>query len=240
MEQTKGTLYLIPVTLGDLNVHNVLPQSVFNVVPGLTYYIVENQKTARKFIKAIHPETVQASLQFSEINKHTDPLEISSFLKPCLEGNDMGVMSEAGVPGVADPGADVIAIAHLKGITVKPLVGPSSILMAVMASGLNGQNFAFNGYLPMDNAERRKQIKDLELRSEREQQSQLFIETPYRNDKLFEELLNTLHSDTQLSISCDISLESEFIKTMPVKLWKKQVPNLHKRPTIFLFLKKNY
>lgn len=240
MEQTKGILYLIPVTLGDLNVHNVLPQSVFNIVPQLIHYIVENQKTARKFIKAIHPETVQASLQFSEINKYTDLLEISSFLVPCLEGNDMGLMSEAGVPGVADPGADVIALAHLKGITVKPLVGPSSILMAVMASGLNGQNFAFNGYLPMDTAERRKQIKELEQRSEREQQSQLFIETPYRNDKLFEELLNTLHNDTQLSISCDISLETEFIKTMPIKLWKKQIPKLHKRPTIFLFLKKNY
>lgn len=240
MEQTKGILYLIPVTLGDLNVHNVLSQSVFNIVPQLIHYIVENQKTARKFIKAINPETVQASLQFSEINKYTDPLEISSFLEPCLEGNDMGLMSEAGVPGVADPGADVIALAHLKGITVKPLVGPSSILMAVMASGLNGQNFAFNGYLPMDTAERRKQIKELEQRSEREQQSQLFIETPYRNDKLFEELLNTLHNETQLSISCDISLETEFIKTMPVKLWKKQVPKLHKRPTIFLFLKKNY
>jgi 16S rRNA (cytidine1402-2'-O)-methyltransferase len=152
----------------------------------------------------------------------------------------MGLMSEAGVPGVADPGAEIIALAHKKGIYVKPLVGPSSILMAVMSSGLNGQNFAFNGYLPMENPERRKQIKELEQRSERERQSQLFIETPYRNDKLFEELLNTLHNDTQLSISCDISLDTEFIKTMPVALWKKQVPQLHKRPTIFMFSKEGF
>jgi 16S rRNA (cytidine1402-2'-O)-methyltransferase len=240
MEKPTGTLYLIPVTLGDLNVRAVLPQAVFTLVPTLSHYIVENIKTARKFIKAINPETVQAALHFSEISKHADPLEIPSFLDPCLAGHPMGLMSEAGVPGVADPGAEIIALAHKKGICVKPLVGPSSILMAVMSSGLNGQNFAFNGYLPMENAERRKQIKELEQRSERERQSQLFIETPYRNDKLFEELLNTLHNDTQLSISCDISLDTEFIKTMPVALWKKQVPQLHKRPTIFMFSKEGF
>lgn len=237
METPKGTLYLIPVTLGDLNVKAVLPEAVFTLIPTLSHFIVENVKTARKFIKAIYPEVNQSTLQFSEISKHADPLQIRSFLDPCLAGHDIGLMSEAGVPAVADPGAVIVAIAHVKGITVKPLVGPSSILMAVMASGLNGQNFAFNGYLPMDAMERRKRIKELELRSEREVQSQLFIETPYRNDKLLEDLLSLLHGDTMLSISCDISLETEFVKTLPVHLWKKQIPSLNKRPCIFMFLK---
>lgn len=240
MEKPKGFLYLIPVTLGDLNVRAVLPETIFTIVPALTHYIVENEKTARKFIKAINPATDQSALHFSEISKHVEPTEIPSFLDPCMAGSNMGLMSEAGVPGVADPGAAVVALAHKKGIHVKPLVGPSSILMAVMASGLNGQNFAFNGYLPLESSERRKKIKELELRSERENQSQLFIETPYRNDKLLDELLQTLHSDTLLSISCDITLETEFIKTMPVSLWKKQVPVLHKRPTIFTFLKNRF
>ncbi len=237
MATPKGTLYLIPVTLGDLNVKAVLPEAVFTRVPTLSHYIVENVKTARKFIKAIHPEVQQGPLQFAEIGKHVDPMLFPSFLEPCLAGHDIGLMSEAGVPAVADPGAAIVAIAHLKGITVKPLVGPSSILMAVMASGLNGQNFAFNGYLPMDAVERFKRIKELEQRSQREQQSQLFIETPYRNDKLFEELLHALHGDTMLSICCDLTLTTEFIKTLPVNLWKKQIPVLHKRPCIFMFLK---
>lgn len=240
MQNNNGILYLIPVTLGDLNVQAVLPQAVFEIVPAITHYIVENEKTARKFLKAIYPQVVQDKLVFCEINKYTNTIDIPSFLDPCIAGHNIGLMSEAGVPGVADPGAEVIGVAHKKGITVKPLVGPSSILMAVMASGLNGQNFAFNGYLPLENAERRKRIKELELRSEREQQSQLFIETPYRNDKLFEEFINNLQPDTLLSISCDITLETEFIKTMPVQLWKKQVPSLHKRPAIFMFLKESF
>lgn len=235
----KGKLYLIPVTLGDINPFEVLPLSIKKVVENINHYVVENEKTARRFIKSVVPSKPQPELVLFSINKYTDPSEIPSFLEPCLQGHDMGVMSEAGVPGVADPGADVIKIAHQKGIQVVPLVGPSSILMAVMASGLNGQNFAFCGYLPIDNMERRKRIKELESRSFNEQQSQLFIETPYRNNKMMEELLLQLHPSTEVCIACDITLPTEFIKTMSVNLWKKQVPDLHKRPTIFMIHKKN-
>ncbi|WP_438962707.1 SAM-dependent methyltransferase [Nonlabens sp.] len=235
----KGKLYLIPVTLGDISPFEVLPLSVKKVIEKINHYVVENEKTARRFIKSVVPSKPQPDLVLFSINKYTDVTEIPSFLNPCLEGHDMGVMSEAGVPGVADPGADLIRIAHEKGIEVIPLVGPSSILMAIMASGLNGQNFAFNGYLPIDKMERRKRIKELEARSFNEQQSQLFIETPYRNNKMMEELLLQLHSETEICIACDITLPTEFIKTMSVNLWKKQVPDLHKRPAIFIILKKN-
>lgn len=235
----KGKLYLIPVTLGEINPFEVLPLSIKKVIENVNHYVVENEKTARRFIKSVVPSKPQPELILFSINKYTDPSEIPSFLEPCLQGHDMGVMSEAGVPGVADPGADVIKIAHQKGIQVVPLVGPSSILMAVMASGLNGQNFAFCGYLPIDNMERRKRIKELENRSFIEQQSQLFIETPYRNNKMMEELLLQLHPSTEVCVACDITLPTEFIKTMSVDLWKKQVPDLHKRPTIFMIHKKN-
>jgi 16S rRNA (cytidine1402-2'-O)-methyltransferase len=210
--EEKGKLFLIPVTLGDISPLEVLPLSVKKVVGMVDHYIVENEKTARKFIKSIYPSKSQPSLQFSTINKFTEKSELPAFLQACLEGKNMGLMSEAGVPGIADPGADVIAIAHEKGIRVQPLVGPSSILMAMMSSGLNGQNFAFNGYLPIDKQERRKKIKELESSSIKNQQSQSFIETPYRN----------------------ISLPTEFIKTLTADLWKKQIPELHKRPAIFI------
>jgi len=234
----KGKLYLIPVTLGDISPLEVLPLSIKKVIEQINHFIVENEKTARRFIKSVVPSKSQPDLILFPINKYTEPNEIPSFLAPCLNGHNMGVMSEAGVPGVADPGADVVAIAHQKGIQVVPLVGPSSILMAVMASGLNGQNFAFCGYLPIDNMERRKKIKELENRSFNEQQSQLFIETPYRNNKMMQELLLQLHPNTELCVACDITLPTELIKTMTVNLWKKQVPDLHKRPAIFMILKK--
>tara|TARA_R110000850_G_scaffold276992_1_gene421265 strand:- start:688 stop:1398 length:711 start_codon:yes stop_codon:yes gene_type:complete len=232
--EEKGKLFLIPVTLGDISPLEVLPLSVKKVVGMVDHYIVENEKTARKFIKSIYPSKSQPSLQFSTINKFTEKSELPAFLQACLEGKNMGLMSEAGVPGIADPGADVIAIAHEKGIRVQPLVGPSSILMAMMSSGLNGQNFAFNGYLPIDKQERRKKIKELESSSIKNQQSQSFIETPYRNNKMLEELLLSLSGNTKVCIACDISLPSEFIKTLTVDLWKKQIPELHKRPAIFI------
>jgi 16S rRNA (cytidine1402-2'-O)-methyltransferase len=232
--EEKGKLFLIPVTLGDISPLEVLPLSVKKVVGMVDHYIVENEKTARKFIKSIYPSKSQPSLQFSTINKFTDKSELPAFLQACLEGKNMGLMSEAGVPGIADPGADVIAIAHEKGIRVQPLVGPSSILMAMMSSGLNGQNFAFNGYLPIDKQERRKKIKELESGSIKNQQSQSFIETPYRNNKMLEELLLSLSGNTKVCIACDISLPTEFIKTLTVDLWKKQIPELHKRPAIFI------
>lgn len=232
--EEKGRLFLIPVTLGDISPLEVLPLSVKKVVGMVDHYIVENEKTARRFIKSIYPTKSQPTLHFSEINKFTQPSELPAFLQPCLEGKNMGLMSEAGVPGIADPGADIVAIAHEKGIRVQPLVGPSSILMAMMSSGLNGQNFAFNGYLPIDKHERRKKIKELELISMKQNQSQSFIETPYRNDKMLEELLLSLSGNTKLCVACDISLPTEFIKTLSVDFWKKQIPNLHKRPAIFI------
>jgi 16S rRNA (cytidine1402-2'-O)-methyltransferase len=230
----KGRLFLIPVTLGEISPLEVLPLSVKKVVGMVDHYIVENEKTARKFIKNICPAKAQPSLHFSTINKFTESSELPAFLQACLEGKNMGLMSEAGVPGIADPGADVIAIAHEKGIRVQPLVGPSSILMAMMSSGLNGQNFAFNGYLPIDKQDRRKKIKDLESLSIKQQQSQSFIETPYRNNKMLEELLLSLSNNTKICVACDISLPTEFIKTLTVDLWKKQIPELHKRPAIFI------
>ncbi|WP_213523221.1 SAM-dependent methyltransferase [Nonlabens sp.] len=232
--EEKGKLFLIPVPLGDISPLEVLPLSVKKVVGMVDHYIVENEKTARRFIKSIYPSKQQASLEFASLNKFTEKSELPAFLLPCLEGKNMGLMSEAGVPGIADPGADVIAIAHEKGIRVQPLVGPSSILMAMMSSGLNGQNFAFNGYLPIDKHERRKKIKDLENSSLKNQQSQSFIETPYRNNKMLEELLLSLSGNTKVCIACDISLPTEFIRTLSVDLWKKQIPELHKRPAMFI------
>ncbi|WP_124981400.1 SAM-dependent methyltransferase [Nonlabens xiamenensis] len=229
-----GRLFLIPVTLGEVNPLEVLPLSVRKVVEMVDHYIVENEKTARRFIKSINPGKSQPSLHFSSINKFTQVAEIPGFLDPCLEGKDMGLMSEAGVPGIADPGAEIVGIAHQKNIRVQPLVGPSSILMAMMSSGLNGQNFAFNGYLPIDKAGRRSKIRELEAHSRQTGQSQAFIETPYRNNKLLDELVSTLNSGTQLCVACDISLPSEFIKTLTVSQWKMIREDFHKRPAIFI------
>ncbi|MAW94634.1 MULTISPECIES: SAM-dependent methyltransferase [unclassified Leeuwenhoekiella] len=229
-----GKLYLIPVTLGDTNPLDVMPQQVQSLITAIDEYIVENEKTARRFIKEIYPQKSQPSLLLHPLNKHTDPIEIPSYLDACIAGKNIGLMSEAGVPGVADPGSEVVRIAHEKGIQVVPLVGPSSILMAVMASGMNGQNFAFNGYLPIDLKERRNELKRLERVSKDYNQSQLFIETPYRNGKMLDEICNTLQSSTRLCIACDITLPTEFIKTQPILDWKRTTIDLHKRPAIFI------
>ena len=205
----------------------------------LDYYIVENEKTARGGIKKLLPEKPQASLNLSLLNKHTDPADIPTFLEPCKNGISVGLLSEAGCPGVADPGAEVVKIAHREGIKVVPLVGPSSILLAMMSSGMNGQNFAFNGYLPIEKAAQKSEIKHLERLSLEKQQAQLFIETPYRNNKMLVNLLQQLHPGTRLCIACDITLESEFIVTKPVSEWVKTKVDLHKRPTIFI-LQKDY
>ena len=233
-----GKLYLIPTTLGECNPYDVLPITIKNTIESLDYFIVENEKTARHFIKNICPEKKQPSLQLSLLNKRTDPSELITFLNPCAQGIDVGLLSEAGCPGVADPGADVVALAHQKGIKVVPLVGPSSILLAIMGSGMNGQSFAFNGYLPIDKAEKKGAIKGFERYSFEKNQSQLFIETPYRNNKLVDDLLDTLQGDTLLCIACDLTLPSEFIKTFKVNQWKKNKPDLQNRPTIFIIHKK--
>jgi len=229
-----GKLYLIPVTLGDTPPLEVMPGMVQNIIETIDQYIVENEKTARRFIKQICPKKPQPSLKLHALNKHTDPTEIPNFLDACLSGTSMGLMSEAGVPGVADPGAEVVRIAHEKSIQVVPLVGPSSILMAMMSSGMNGQNFAFTGYLPIDQKEKRNELKRLERLSKDYNQAQLFIETPYRNNKMLDELCNTLNGNTRLCIACDITLPTEFIVTKPISVWKSNKPDLHKRPALFI------
>jgi len=236
--QTKlGKLYLIPTTLGDNAPLEVLPNTVKEVIENVSIFIVENEKTARRFIKKISPSTSQPSLEIFLLNKFTQSVELPEFLNPCLAGKDVGLLSEAGCPGVADPGAEVVKLAHEKDIQVVPLVGPSSILMAMMSSGLNGQRFTFNGYLPIDKGERKKEIKRLERISFEQNQSQIFIETPYRNNKMLEDICSYTSPDTLVCVACDITLPTEFIKTLPTKVWSKKKVDLHKRPTIFIIHK---
>ncbi|MCH2033127.1 MAG: SAM-dependent methyltransferase [Tenacibaculum sp.] len=229
-----GKLYLIPTTLGDTEPLEVMPISVKKVIESLDHFIVENEKTARRYIKRITPSKVQSELHFMKIDKFSHELETRNYLDVCQEGISVGVLSEAGVPGVADPGATIVKQAHEKGIQVIPLVGPSSILLAMMASGMNGQNFAFNGYLPIDKSDKKKAIKELERLSRDKKQSQIFIETPYRNGKMLDDLRATLQANTRLCVACDITLPSEYIKTLPVSKWKLENPDLHKRPAIFI------
>ena len=237
MIKTKGLLYLIPTTLGDNDPFKVLPETVKQVIENINTFIVENDKTARHFIKKITPEKSQPSLKLFQLNKFTEPTDLPTFLEPCLNGVDVGLLSEAGCPGVADPGAEIVSLAHQKNIKVVPLVGPSSILMAMMSSGMNGQKFAFNGYLPIDKHERKNEIKRLERLSFEQNQSQIFIETPYRNNKMLEDLSNILEQNTKICVACDITLTTEFIKTQSANAWKKNIVDLHKRPTIFIIHK---
>lgn len=236
----RGTLYLIPTTLGESTAADVLPAMINRTVESLHTFIVENEKTARKFIKEVCPTKSQPSLNLFSLNKHTKPEDLQEMLKPLLLGENVGLMSEAGCPGVADPGAVIVQLAHQNGIKVVPLVGPSSILMAVMASGLNGQNFAFNGYLPIDKNDRKTSIRNLEKLSMERNQSQIFIETPYRNNKMLEDLLLHLNHSTLLTVAADITLPTEFIKTTSVQLWKKEKVDLQNRPAIFILLKEKY
>ena len=231
-----GNLYLIPTTLGETEPLEVLPISIKGAIEKIDHYIVENEKSARHFIKKISPRKSQPGLQLFMLNKFTDPESVSSFLNPCLDGQPMAILSEAGCPAIADPGADLVRLAHTKNIRVVPLVGPSSVILALMASGLNGQQFAFNGYLPIDSAERKRAIKRLEKISRESGQAQIFIETPYRNDSLLAELLKTLSGNTQLCVACDLTLPSEYIRTMAVNEWQRTTyETLHKRPAIFIF-----
>lgn len=237
MEAITGKLYLIPTTLGDNEPLEVLPLSVRKVIEQIDVFIVENEKSARRFIKRITPEKSQPDLKILKLDKYAEELEIRTYLDACRHGESVGLISEAGVPAVADPGARIVKMAHEKNIRVVPLVGPSSILLAMMASGLNGQSFAFNGYLPIDGSERKKEIKRLERLSKESGQSQVFIETPYRNGQMFTDLKNTLTPGALLCIACDITLNSEYIRTYEIKDWKHHAPDLHKRPTIFIIHK---
>ncbi|MBO7264075.1 MAG: SAM-dependent methyltransferase [Alistipes sp.] len=232
-----GTIYMIPCPISDERaVWDVLPQANLDVMNSLDYFIVENVRSARRFLSKAGVERRIEELEFVELNEHTrSAQDVERMLKPVLEGRSAGVISEAGVPGVADPGADVVALAHRKGVRVVPLVGPSSILMAIMASGLNGQSFAFVGYLPVKEPERIKRLKELERRAKDENQAQLFIEAPYRNIKLFETMLKTLSPKLKLTVAVDITSPEEFIKTRTVEEWKRSgMPDMAKRPTIFL------
>ncbi len=233
----KGTLYLIPCPIADdTNVWDVMPSANKQVIDSLDYFIVENTRSARRFLSKAKVANPIDTLEFVELNEHSVAGEqIEKMVRPLEGGRSAGVISEAGVPGVADPGALVVEMCHRKGVKVVPLVGPSSILMAVMASGLNGQSFAFNGYLPIKPAERAKAVKSFERRAHCEHQSQLFIEAPYRNVKLVEQLFTILMPETKLTIAMDITSENEYILTQEVKKWRStKLPELNKRPAIFI------
>lgn len=237
-----GTLFLIPNTLGETEaLANVLPEQVQRITAQLDYFVAENAKTARAFLKLVgaqHPlcKPMQ-EIKIAELNVNTPAAALNDLLAPLLAGQDGGLVSEAGVPAVADPGADLVRLAHQHKIPVRPLVGPSSLLLAVMASGLNGQSFAFNGYLPTDAGQRDKRIKELEQRSRKEKQTQLFIETPYRNAAMLEALVASCAPGTLVCVATDLSLPSETIRTMTAAQWKSaSAPDFHKKPTVFLLL----
>lgn len=229
-----AVLYLVPNLLSEGEWQNVLPAGIREVISNTRFFIVENVRTTRRFLKQIDKDIDIDGLTFYELNKYTRPSDMAGFLAPVADGSNMAVISEAGCPGVADPGADVVRQAHEKGIRVVPLVGPSSVLLALMASGLNGQNFAFSGYLPVKPAERIKAILALEKRAQNENQTQIFIETPYRNNQLAQDVLNSCHPDTLFCIAANLTGEKEFIATKRIVHWKKAVPDLHKQPVIFL------
>ena len=230
-------LYLLPVTLGDTELNTVLPAYNIEIIQGIKHFIVEDVRSARRFLKKVDREFDIDSLSFYPLNKHTSAEDISGYLEPLLAGQAMGVISEAGCPAVADPGADVVAIAQRKNLKVVPLVGPSSIILSVMGSGFNGQSFAFHGYLPIEPGERVKRIKQLEQRIYSENQTQLFIETPYRNHKMVDDLLQNCRPQTKLCIAANLTCEGEYIKTRAISEWKGKVPDLSKIPCIFLLYK---
>lgn len=230
-------LYLLPVTLGDTAIEKVLPSYNREIIVGIKHFIVEDVRSARRFLKKVDADINIDELTFYPLNKHTSSEDIAGYLTPLAQGNAMGVISEAGCPAVADPGADVVAIAQRRNLKVVPLVGPSSIILSVMGSGFNGQSFAFHGYLPIDPADRTRRLKELEARVYSENQTQLFIETPYRNHKMLEEILKTCRPQTKLCIAANITCEGEYIRTKTVKEWKGHLPDLNKIPCIFLIYK---
>ncbi len=240
-----GTLYLIPNSLGPGELPHVIPEPVRASTARLDCFVAENAKTARAFLKAVavtHPlRTVLQEIEIRELNVNTPATHLPALLEPLLGDRDVGLLSEAGVPAVADPGADLVRLAHQRGVVVRPLVGPSSLLLALMASGLNGQSFAFHGYLPTDATDRAARIRQLEQRSRQEKQTQILIETPYRNDAMLEALLTHCAPGTLVCVATDLTLPSESVRTMSVQGWKKETaaggaPEIRKRPTVFLFL----
>ncbi len=232
-----GKLFLIPVPLGPTPPQDSLPPNVLATIRPLQHFVVEQAKTARAFLKLAGTEHPLQSLNLSELNEHTRAEEIERLLTPLHSGHDVGLLSEAGCPAVADPGANLVAAAQKAGIQVIPLIGPSSLLLSLMASGLNGQRFAFHGYLPAKEGERNKTLRDLEIESRKRQQTQLFIETPYRNRQMFDSILASCQGNTRLCVATDLTLPSESIRTQTIQQWKKQTPpEIERRPTVFLLL----
>ena len=234
---TLGVLYMIPVSLGGDNLGKGLPAEGMQLVQNLEYFVVENEKSARRFLSTIKTKKPVRELNFQLLNEHTDDKDLPKLIAPLLAGYDIGMLSEAGCPGIADPGAALAAIAHRKGARVTPLVGPSSILLGLMASGFNGQQFTFLGYLPSDKSARISKLKDIERQSERLNQTQIFIETPYRNQHMLEDVLSNCNPTTRLCIAKNVSLETELVISKTIAEWKKsELPDLHKQPTVFLLL----
>lgn len=231
---TTSKVYLIPSLLGESPYNRVLPEFNLEIIRSINTFVVENEKSARKFIKQVCPEKVQSDLDLYILDKDTNPQELFELVKLLDQGKTIGIISEAGLPAVADPGAQLVKVAQDKKIQVVPLVGPSSILMALMASGMNGQNFAFHGYLPIDKNERKKRLGQLEAESARNGVAQIFMETPYRNNQMIEDLTKILRTDTKICVACDITLESEDIRTRSIKDWKNEKYDFHKRPAIYV------
>ena len=229
-----GVLYLIPTPLGDTALTHVLPEETRRIAAGLTTFVVEQAKTARAFLKQLPTSTPIQQLTLLELNEHTPASELETLLAPLLAGQDVGLISEAGCPAVADPGANLVRLAHQHDIRVRPLTGPSSILLALMGSGLVGQRFAFHGYLPVKPEERAKALRELEKRSQKEDSAQVFIETPYRNQAMLETILASCQPDTLLTVACDLTLDSEYLTTRPISAWRGQQPDIQKRPAVFL------
>ena len=236
----KGKLYLIPVIIAEGTADDVILPQVKEIVKNTDHFLVENIRTARRFISILKTGKVIENIHFEVLDKKTDDTKIKDLLKPALSGKDMGIMSEAGCPGIADPGSKAVLLAHRLGIPVIPLVGPSSIFLALMASGFNGQKFKFHGYLPIDKGERVKAIKQIEKESQQHNQTQIFMDTPYRNNQLLEDLIKNCSKNTHLCIAKDITGADEFIKTRSIAEWRNTKPELHKIPVIFvLYANKN-
>ncbi|WP_303181586.1 SAM-dependent methyltransferase [uncultured Butyricimonas sp.] len=228
-----GKLYLLPNLLGETTVEGVIPRDVIDTIKSIRIFATENVKNTRRYLKKIDKTIHIDELTFLDLNEHSDIKDIEAYI-PYLKDNDVGIISEAGCPGIADPGAELVALAHRHNYQVMPLVGPSSILLALIASGCNGQNFSFNGYLPVNRSERVKSLRTYEKQSAAENRTQIFIETPYRNLQLFEDIVSSLSPVTRLTVACDITTENEYIKTMQIKDWKHVKPDINKRPTIFI------
>lgn len=232
-----GNLYMVPVTLGDDNLSYVIPAEVMKLVQNLEYFVVENEKSARRFLGSVKTNKPVRELHFQLLNEHSAEKDLPALIAPLLAGHHVGMLSEAGCPGIADPGAALAALAHRKSIKVVPLVGPSSILLSLMASGFNGQQFTFLGYLPSDKSARVNKLKEIEKQSQHLNETQIFIETPYRNQHMLEDILASCSANTKLCIARNVSLETEFVVSKTIAEWKKsELPDLHKQPTVFLLL----